>query len=131
VEDPRPAIWRKLAINAMVNTTAALTGMRNGELRQSPWVRELMAALGREALLAASRDGVDLDFDQIWSFNLKNLENSVHTKASMLQDVQAGRQTEIEAISGGVLRHALNDGEFPYTRAVYALLKAIEAHNGD
>jgi 2-dehydropantoate 2-reductase len=130
VDDPRPAIWRKLAINAMVNTTAALTGMRNGELLASPLALELMDKLGRETLVAAGRAGVALDFDDLWAMHLENLERTAANKPSMLQDVEAGRQTEIDAISGGVLSYARDETEFPYTRAVFALLKAIDVHRG-
>jgi 2-dehydropantoate 2-reductase len=130
VEDPRPAIWRKLFINAMVNTTAALTGMGNGELLANPMALEMMKRLGREAVMAAGRAGVVLDFDEMWAMHLDNLERTAANRPSMLQDLEAGRQTEIDAISGGVLQHARDDGEFPYTRSVYTLLKAIDLQRG-
>ena len=130
VKDPRPAIWRKLAINAMVNTTAALTRMGNGEMLVNPMALEIMRKLGQETAVAAGRAGVGLDFDELWPQHLENLERTAANRPSMLQDVEAGRQTEIEAISGGVLRYAREDAEFPYTRAVYALLKAIDVKRG-
>jgi 2-dehydropantoate 2-reductase len=130
VEDPRPAIWRKLAINAMVNTTAALTRMGNGEMLANPVALELMRALGRDTVTAAGRAGVTLDFDDIWATHLENLERTAANRPSMLQDVEAKRQTEVEAISGGVLQYARGEEEFPSTRSVYALLKAIDIHEG-
>jgi 2-dehydropantoate 2-reductase len=130
VEDSRPAIWRKLAINAMVNTTAALTGMKNADLLASPMALQMMRKLGQETVTAAIRAGVQLDFEDLWTMHLENLERTAANKPSMLQDVEAGRQTEIDAISGGVLGYALNDQEFPYTRSVYALLKAIDVQRG-
>jgi 2-dehydropantoate 2-reductase len=130
VDDPRPAIWRKLAINAMVNTTAALTRMKNGELLVNPMALEMMQKLGQETAVAARRAGVGLDFDELWSLHLENLERTAANKPSMLQDVEAGRQTEIEAISGGVLQYARDENEFPYTRSVYALLKAMDIKRG-
>jgi 2-dehydropantoate 2-reductase len=126
VEDPRPAIWRKLAINAMVNTTAALTRMKNGEMLANPMALEMMKRLGQETVVAAAGAGIDLDFDELWSLHLANLEQTAANKPSMLQDVEAGRQTEIEAISGGVLRYARGNADLPYTRAVYALLRAMD-----
>jgi 2-dehydropantoate 2-reductase len=107
VEDPRPAIWRKLVINAMVNTTAALTGMKNSELLASPLALAMMKKLGQETVIAASRAGVQLDFDDMWTMHLDNLERTAANKPSMLQDLEAQRQTEIDAISGGVLSYAL------------------------
>jgi len=130
VEDPRPAIWKKLAINAMVNTTAALTRMKNGEMLSNPMALEIMKKLGKEAVIAASRAGVLLDFDDIWTMHMENLERTAANKPSMLQDIEAERKTEVEAISGGVLKYSLDDGEFPYNSSMYALLKAIDINRG-
>lgn len=130
VEDPRPAIWWKLTINAMVNTTSALTRMKNGEMLANPMALEMMRRLGKEAVVAAGRAGVALDFDEIWSKNIENLERTAANKPSMLQDIEARRQTEIDAITGGVLKYSRDDEEFPYTRSVYALLKAIDTDRG-
>ncbi len=130
MEDPRPAIWRKLAINAMVNTTAALTGMKNAEILVNPLALEMMKRLGREAVEAANRAGVHLDFDDVWAMVLDNLERTAENRPSMLQDVEAKRQTEIDAISGEVLKYSQDEKEFPYTRSVHTLLKAIDTHRG-
>lgn len=126
VDDPRPYIWRKLAINAMVNTTAALTRLRNGLLRENEQVRALMRQLGEEAVEAARRAGVRVDFDGLWKFHLENLQKTGANRASMLQDVEAGRLTEIDGISGAVLKYAGSEDEFPYTRTVYHLIKGID-----
>lgn len=125
-EDPRPAVWKKLAINAMVNTCAALTRMGNGRLLESPPALALMRHLGAEAVAAAGRAGVSLDFEELWALHLENLKRTAANRPSMLQDVEAGRQTETDAISGGVLRYAGGEEDFPYTRAVHALLKAVD-----
>lgn len=127
VEDPRPFIWRKLAINAMVNTTAALTRAKNGLLRENEQLLALMRRLGEETAEAARRAGVTLDFSDLWNFHMENLQNTGSNRASMLQDVEAGRLTEIDAISGAVLRYARSEDEFPYTRTVFSLIKAIDS----
>ncbi len=126
VDDPRPAIWRKLVINAMVNPLTALTGLRVGGLRDRPMLLDLARRLGREAVTAARRGGVELDFDGVWEQNVRNLARTARNRTSMLQDVEAGRKTEIDAISGSVLRFADGDEDFPHTRAVYSLVKAID-----
>jgi 2-dehydropantoate 2-reductase len=124
--DPRPALWEKLWLNSIVNPTSALTGMRNGELLKNTAALDLMAKLGQETVIAGSRAGILLDFEGLWARAMDTLEWSAPTKPSMRQDVELGRQTEIEAISGGVLAYARSADEFPYTRAVYALVKAID-----
>ncbi|MFW6274661.1 MAG: ketopantoate reductase family protein [Spirochaetota bacterium] len=126
VGDPRPYIWRKLAINAMVNTTAALTRARNGLLRENQHVLGLMRSLGEETVEAARRAGVKVGFEDLWDFHMENLQKTGSNRASMLQDVEAGRQTEIGAISGAVLDFARDEDDFPYTRAVYSLIKGID-----
>ena len=131
LQDPRPAIWKKLAINAMVNTSAALTRMGNGELLASPPALALMKKLGAETAAAARRAGVELDFEDLWALHLENLQRTAANRPSMLQDVEAGRQTETDAISGGVLRYARDAEDFPYTRAVHALLKAMDSSRGN
>jgi ketopantoate reductase len=80
----------------------------------------------KETAVAAGRAGVDLDFDDTWTMHMENLERTSANKPSMLHDIGAERQTQIEAISGGVLKYSFDDQEFPYTRSIYALLKAID-----
>ena len=126
VADPRPAIWTKLAINAMLNTVTALTGMRNGATRDNPPALELMQGLGRETVAAAARAGVALEFEELWTMLMRNLERTAVNRTSMLQDVCAKRRTEVDFISGGVLRFARDDSEFPCTRTVHSLLSAID-----
>jgi len=130
VADPRPYIWRKLAVNAMVNTTAALTRMKNGDLIDNPLILELMKSLGHETLRAAERDGVQLDFDELWEFFMLNLKKTASNKPSMLQDIEAERKTEIESISGGILKYATDENDLPFTRSVYSLIRAIDRSRG-
>jgi len=130
VDDPRPAIWRKLSINAMINTTAALTGMSNGEIRKNSYALEMTKRICEETIVAAGRAGVQIGFDELWDMHMENLEKTAANRVSMLLDVQAERKTEIDNISGGVLKYAQDGEEFPYTRAVYTLVKAIDASRG-
>lgn len=130
IDDPRPAMWQKLAINAMVNTVTALTGVRNGQTLESTWSTALMEHLGREAVLAASRAGVPLEFDGVWKVLEDNLRRTSVNRTSMLQDVQAGRKTEVDAILGPVLNHAKHEQEMPTTRTILGLIKTIEVFRG-
>ena len=130
IDDPRLAIWRKLAINAMVNPVTALTGLKVGGAGENPMLLELMTHLGREAVTAAGRAGIDLDFDSIWEHNKRNLVRTAANKTSMLQDIEAGRKTEIDAISGSVLKYAESDDDFPHTRTIFSLVKAIDNSRG-
>ena len=129
VEDPKKYIWRKLAMNAMLNPMTALTGFKNGMLIEHKHIKELMNHIGKETVIAAARAGVKLDFDDIWSTLEKGIQATAVNKSSMLQDIENGIKTEIDAISGQILQYANHEDEFPYTRSVYNLVKSIEDQN--
>ena len=130
VEDPRPFIWKKLTINNMVNTCAALTRLNNEGLISSPLILELMKEIGRETVEAARREGINLEMDELWDTFLDNIRKTATNIPSMLQDNLAGRRMEVETIPGGVLKYARNEDEFPYTRAMYAMLKTLNTNRG-
>jgi len=129
VKDPKKYIWRKLAMNAMLNPITALTGFKNGMLIEHEPIKELMNHIGKETVIAAGRAGVSLDFDDIWSSLEKGIQATAVNKSSMLQDIENGIETEIDSISGKILQYAKHEGEFPYTRSVYNLVKSIEDQN--
>lgn len=130
VDDPRPFIWKKLTINAMVNTTAALTGLNNEGIMANPVLLELMKNIGTETVKAAGRAGVRINMDELWTEFVENIRKTATNIPSMLQDNLAGRKMEVDTIPGGVLKYAGYQGEFPYTETVYALLKAINSSRG-
>jgi len=126
VEDPKMYIWRKLAMNAMLNPITALTGFKNGMLIEHELIKELMNHIGKETIIAAGRADVKLDFDDIWSTLENGIQATAVNKSSMLQDIENGIKTEIDSISGKILQYAKHEDEFPYTRSVYNLVKSIE-----
>ena len=130
VDDPRPAIWNKLCINAMMNPVAALTGLPVGALLDNPETRALLRSLFDEAAAAAARAGVVIDTQNSWERTVGVLKQYPLVKPSMLQDVEAGRHTETDAISGGVLTQAVSENDFPHTRTVHTLMRGIDARNG-
>ncbi len=130
VDDPRIFIWKKLIVNSMVNTTAALTGLDNEGLLASPLLVKLMKEIGEEAVEAARRAGFVIDLDELWPILLDNIRKTATNIPSMLQDNLAGRKMEVDSIPGGVLQYAGDDSDFPCTRTLYALLKAIDTSRG-
>ena len=130
VSDPRPLLWKKLSMNVMANPVFALTRMSVGQVANNPFALDLMKKVGREAVEAAARAGVIMDFQENWQFFMKNLDRAPDHKPSMLQDMEAGRKMEIESILGSVLSQASNEEDFPYTRSLYNLLSAIDRTRG-
>lgn len=127
-ESPWPAIWEKVIINAAVNPVAALTRSSNGEMLASPFAMKIMEALCREASAAASAAASAVEPDAQWERLKKVLRMTSGNRPSMLQDIEAGTRTEIEAISGEILRCGERASlSLPYTETVYSLVKALEA----
>ena len=101
--DIRDRIWQKLLINAGINALTALHDCPNGALPRNPAWREQMAALVEEARQVAMAAGVATPPDAFAKV-LEICQATAQNISSMLQDVRAGRSTEIEAINGAVVR---------------------------
>lgn len=126
VADIQPVLWRKLAINCAINPLTALLDLPNGLLPQTP-AAELMAEVAREVGQVALAAGVPLDPEALPEIVSEVCRLTAENKSSMLQDVMAQRETEIDQINGGVARVAEQVGmPAPLNRALTALLKAHE-----
>ena len=127
----RPEIWKKLVLNAATLPTAALPGMNAGALTAHPEMHELVSATAREAAAVARALGYDVDPDERVESIHALLERAAATKGSMVQDLEAGRRTEIDVINGAVVRAADEAGvEVPINRALVALVKGWESMRG-
>lgn len=123
----RTAIWEKVAFNAALNTLAAIAELRVGEMN-TPAARRIASAVTVEVVETARGEGVMIDPDHITSRIDHALESHTHHKASMLQDREAGRATEIESINGAVERIARKQGRMvPVTSALADLVRLVEA----
>ncbi len=128
VPDARGPQWRKLIFNAATNPIGALTGLTHGRVCEDPALRTLVSALVDEGKAVASAQGIELDEDpeQLIDFAARP-EVAYDHKASMLQDVEARRQTEIDFLNGGVVRFGREHGvPTPLNDAVTALIKGLE-----
>jgi 2-dehydropantoate 2-reductase len=127
----RPEIWKKLILNAASLPASALTGMTAGALGTSDDMLDLVKETTREAVAVAQALGYDIDFDERIGTILGLVEKAGPTKASMLQDVEAGRRTEIDVINGAVVRAADEVGvAVPINRALMQLIKGWETQRG-
>jgi 2-dehydropantoate 2-reductase len=125
--DVRTEIWRKLILNAATLPTAALTRLPAGQLAVPGPLLELVDALATEAVAVAAAQGLNIELaeriDQIHAV----LAAAGAGKASMLQDVEAARKTEIEAVNGAVARMGAELGiDTPLNRAMSALVGGME-----
>ena len=130
-EDLRPALWSKLIFNATVNAVAALTGLphegRFAQLEQPSDLGHLVLALIDEGKTVAAAAGVVLREDP-WEMNVHATRRGARHYPSMLEDVDARRPTEIELITGALVREGERLGvPVPLHTALYRLIKAKEA----
>jgi 2-dehydropantoate 2-reductase len=129
--DLRPAQWSKLVFNAAVNPVAALTGLPHGahfaHEDEPTDLGSLVHGLVDEGKAVASAAGIDLH-DDPWEMNvLATRRGSAHFP-SMLEDVEAHRETEVALITGSLLREAgRHDVPVPLHAMVYALVRGKEA----
>ena len=126
LEDARGAQWTKLIFNAATNPVGALTELSHGRVCDLAPTRRLVSGLVAEGKAVAARLGVELDSDPDELVDHAR-EVAYDHKASMLQDVQAHRPTEVDFLNGGIARFGREAGvPTPLNEAIVALIKGLE-----
>ncbi len=129
--DLRPAQWSKLIFNATVNSVAAVTGLAHdhhfADEGRPDDLGRLVHALVDEGKAIAHAAGIELH-DDPWEMNvLATRRGSAHTP-SMLEDIEAHRRTEIDLITGALVREAERHGvPAPLHSVMFELVRAKEA----
>jgi 2-dehydropantoate 2-reductase len=129
VADARGPQWRKVIFNAATNPIGALTGLTHGRVCEQPALRALVSRLVDEGKAVAAAQGIELDSDpeELIDFAARP-EIAYDHKASMLQDVEARRQTEVDYLNGGIVEFGRRHGvATPEHAAIWALVKGMEA----
>jgi 2-dehydropantoate 2-reductase len=129
VADARPAQWRKVIFNAASNPIGALTGLTHGRVCERPDLRALVSGLVDEGKAVAAAQGITLDADpEALIDHAAKPEVAYGHKASMLQDVEARRPTEIDFLNGGIARFGRELGvPTPLQDTITTLIKGVEA----
>ena len=129
VDDARPGQWRKVIFNAATNPIGALTGLTHGRVCERPDLRMLVSGLVDEGKAVAAAQGITLDADPEQLIDHAARPDVAYGhKASMLQDVEARRATEIDFLNGGIGRFGRElDVPTPLHDAITALIKGVEA----
>lgn len=124
-EDLTALIWRKLVINSAINPLTAILQVPNGELLSRPSLT-LLSLVARESAAVASELGINLGQADPVQMVEQVARNTAQNLSSMLQDVQRGAQTEIDAINGAITRLGVETGiPTPINHALWLLVKAI------
>ena len=124
--DARGAQWTKLIFNAATNPVGALTRLHHGAATLFPPTGELFTALIEEGEAVARALGIKLHGDPR-DMVIKGAKAPGKHKASMLQDVEAGRQTEVDFMNGAIVNWGEKTGvTTPLNRAIWQLIKGLE-----
>ena len=128
VADARGPQWRKVIFNASTNPIGALTGLTHGRVCERPDLRALVSGLVNEGKAVAGAQGIVLDADpEELIDHAAKPEVAYNHKASMLQDVEARRTTEIDYLNGGIARFGHELGvPTPLNDTITALIKGVE-----
>jgi 2-dehydropantoate 2-reductase len=128
VVDARGPQWRKVIFNAATNPVGALTGLTHGRVCEDAALRRLVSGLVDEGKAVAAAQGIELDADpEELIDHAARPEVAYDHKASMLQDVEARRPTEIDYLNGGIVRFGEEHGvPTPLNRAIWSLVKGLE-----
>jgi 2-dehydropantoate 2-reductase len=119
-------VWRKTLMNASMNPLCAVTGRTMVELILDPILFNLVDALIKEGVAVARANEVALGYD-FYPYCINYIKGAGNHKPSMLQDIEAGRRTEIDYINGKVVEYGLQAGvPTPYNSMIRGLVKALE-----
>lgn len=120
--DILPALWQKLAVNAVINPLTALHQCKNGEL-SLPHYSAAIGLLLQEFVQVATASGQDFSLDAIQSRVIQVINQTAENYSSMQQDFAKGRRSELDYITGFLLRQAEQyQLQLPAHQALYQLL---------
>jgi 2-dehydropantoate 2-reductase len=119
-------VWRKAVLNACMNPVCAVTRKTMVETITDPILYNLVDALIKEGVAVARANEFALGSD-FYPYSLNYIKNAGNHKPSMLQDLEAGRRTEIDYINGKICEYGLQAGlATPYNTMIRGLVKALE-----
>ncbi len=127
VDDAWPAVWRKVVTNAAVNPITALIRRTNAELLADAPASRVADCIAVEVARVATASGVRIGEDEAVKQWRAMAALTGANRSSMLQDVEAGRRTEIDAICGAVAR--VGDGHgvaAPLNQAMTVLVSSLD-----
>lgn len=127
VDNADSLVWGKLAINAGINPLTALLELPNGALAEDENLQQVMAAAAAEVAQVAAAQGIRLPYSDAARRAAEVSKATASNRSSMLQDVSRAAPTEIDAISGAVVRFGRRLGiPTPVNEFLLRLVKAKE-----
>ena len=122
-------LWWKFLINVGINQASAVLGATYAAFQTSPEARNLMESAMREVIVLAHHAGINLSEEDIRGFDPYLAKLNPHGKTSMLQDVEAGRKTEVEIFAGRVIALGREyNVPVPVNQLLFDKIKALEGN---
>jgi len=130
-DDMRGVLWAKMLYNCALNPLGAIAGRRYGELVEDPTTKALLEEIVREIFGVLAAAGVNVAWPSaaayLKTFYGELIPPTAAHESSMLQDLRAGRPTEIDALCGAVERlGSEHDVETPVVSALAELVRVAE-----
>ncbi len=124
-------LWAKMLYNCLLNPLSAILRVSYGELADDENTREIMNNIAREIFLVMKRAGYKTHWDSekeyLDVFYNKLIPPTYSHRSSTLQDIEKGKRTEIDSLTGQVIEIAERFGiDVPYNRCVYRMVKFLE-----
>ena len=124
-------VWLKAGVNMCINPVACMYDVTNGELLDIPRITELWTDIAAEVSAAAQLDDVRLEPSELVKTAREVATRTSSNVCSMLQDIRAGRLTEIESLCGEVIRRSKEAGLSTDTcECLYQSIKMLESAEG-
>lgn len=120
-------LWGKLLINAVINPLTAIIREKNGQLLESPLLKETMKLIAEEAVRVPLKKGIRLPYQKVFEKVEESCYASRDNISSMLQDILKKKRTEVDFINGAIVSEAEKIGiPTPLNRALWNLIKFLE-----
>jgi 2-dehydropantoate 2-reductase len=127
-EDVRGILWGKLLVNCGINPLTAIMKITNGQLPEILALREVMNRVVGEGAAIAEAAGITLPYSDPAARVIEVCAATASNRSSMLQDIEAGRMTEIDYLNGALVSKAHEAGlAAPANSFLTHLVKALEA----
>ncbi len=127
VEDIEPYRWLKLIVNAVINPLTTLLNAPNRVVVEVEEAWKIAEIIVDEALALTNKLGIKLPVDDVLGYVRRVAEATGDNISSMLQDIRAGRKTEVDHINGAIARLAReNNIEAPVNNLLTLLVKGLE-----
>jgi len=122
-ENMDKVIWMKSIVNTCINVLSTIDGVRNGELAEDSRISPLC----KESVEIAKAMEVNITLEESIQEVESVINETSNNRSSMLQDINAGKKTEIDCITGVLLQHAIQKGiDAKMMKEVYKKVKSLE-----